>query len=78
MISRHHDAAQTTLTSLEADAAITRSGFACLFSSSDEYERALIALRRTQGRYRQPFRHWPVLLFAGCLLLVAGTVLLFG
>lgn len=78
MISSHHDGAQTTLNSLEADAAVTRGGFACLFSSSDEYERALIALRRTQGRYRQPFRHWPVLLFAGCALLVAGTVLLFG
>ena len=37
--------------SLEAAAVSARGGFACLFSSSDEYETALIMERRAQGRY---------------------------
>ena len=43
--------ANSTLTSLEAAAASARGGFACLFSTSDEYETALISERRAQGRY---------------------------
>jgi hypothetical protein len=70
--------AQAALTSLEADAAFARSGFACLFANSDEYELALIARRRAEGRYRRPSRHWPVLLFMGCAMLVAGAALLLG
>ena len=34
--------AQAALMSLEAAAASARGGFACMFSSSDEYETALI------------------------------------
>ena len=68
---------QVTLMSLEAAAASARSGFACLFSTADEYERALISERRAQGRYTQSHRsYWPVALFVGCALIVAGTVLL--
>ncbi|MDP1882911.1 MAG: hypothetical protein Q8K88_08525 [Bradyrhizobium sp.] len=63
--------------SLEAAAASARGGFACMFSTSDEYERALISERRAQGRYATPRSRWPLLMFAGCILLVAGTVLLF-
>ena len=37
--------------SLEAAAASARGGFACMFSTSDEYETALITERRAQGRY---------------------------
>jgi hypothetical protein len=37
--------------SLEAAAVSARGGFGCLFSSSDEYETALITERRAQGRY---------------------------
>ena len=33
----------SALNSLESAAASARSGFACAFSSSDEYERALIS-----------------------------------
>lgn len=64
------------LTSLEADAAFARAGFACLFSTSDEYERALIKARRAQGRYRQRFAHWPVMLFVACTFMVAATAVL--
>jgi len=46
--------ANAALVSLEAAAASARAGFACMFSTSDEYETALIAVRRAQGRYDQP------------------------
>ena len=64
--------------SLEAAAASARGGFACLFSTSEEYETALITQRRAQGRYDQRGVHWPAILFAGCAMMVFGTVLLFG
>ncbi len=64
------------LMSLEADAMSARSGFACMFSTSDEYERALISERRAQGHYEQPRNHWPIVMFVGCALMVAGSVLL--
>jgi len=68
---------QAALMSLEAAAASARSGFACLFSTADEYESALITERRAQGRYTQSRRStWPLALFVGCALIVAGTVLL--
>lgn len=68
---------QAALMSLEAAAASARGGFACLFSTADEYETALIAERRAQGRYAQSHSYWPIALFLGCALVVAGTVLLF-
>jgi hypothetical protein len=64
------------LISLEAAATSARAGFACMFSTSDEYETALISERRAQGRYAPSRNRWPLLMFAGCVLLVAGTVLL--
>ncbi|OKO76940.1 hypothetical protein [Bradyrhizobium sp. AS23.2] len=68
---------QAALISLEAAAASARGGFACLFSTADEYETALITERRAQGRYTQGRSYWPFALFAGCALVVAGIVLLF-
>lgn len=68
---------QAALMSLEAAAASARGGFACLFSTAAEYETALIAERRAQGRYTQSRSHWSIALFLGCALIVAGTVLLF-
>lgn len=68
---------QATLMSLEAAAASARGGFACVFSTADEYERALITERRAQGRYTQSRSYWPLALFIGCALIVAGTALLF-
>jgi hypothetical protein len=73
--SRRHNA-QAALMSLEADAMSARGGFACMFSSSDEYETALISERRAQGRYDQPRHRWPIVMFVGCSLVVAGSVLL--
>jgi hypothetical protein len=63
--------------SLEAAASSARGGFACLFSTADEYETALIAERRAQGRYTQVGSFWPVVLFIGCTLIVLGSALLF-
>ena len=68
---------QAALMSLEAAATTARGGFACLFSSSDEYETALIAERRAQGRYTQARSYWPVALFIGCTMIVLGTAVLF-
>ena len=49
-----------------------------MFSSSAEYETALITERRAQGLYGRPKHPWPALMFIGCALVVAGIVLLFG
>ena len=68
---------QAALMSLEAVAATARGGFACMFSTSEEFETALISERRAQGRYDQRRALWPAILFIGCALMVAGTVLLF-
>jgi hypothetical protein len=64
--------------SLEADAASARGGFGCMFSTSEEFEMALVAERRAQGRYDQRKMRWPAIMFIGCVMMVAGTVLLFG
>lgn len=63
------------LMSLEAAAASARSGFACMFSTSDEYETALITERRAQGRYAQPRYNWRVIAFVGVALTVTGAVI---
>jgi len=68
---------QAALTSLEAAAVSARGGFACMFSSSEEFETALISERRAQGRYDQRRTRWPAIFFVGCALMVVGTVLLF-
>jgi hypothetical protein len=67
---------RAALIALEAAAASARGGFACMFSSSDEYETALISERRAQGRYGRQSRRWPAVMFLGCALMLAGTVLL--
>ena len=69
--SRH-----AALTSLEAAAALARGEFACMFSTSDEYETALIMERRAQGRYDRRRSPWPIVMFVGCALMVAGTLFL--
>ena len=61
------------LVSLEDSA---RNGFACLFSTSDEYEAALISARRAEGRYGKP-SPWPMIAFWACAAAVAATVLFF-
>ena len=76
MESLRYQNADAALMSLEADAMSARGGFACMFSSSDEFESALISERRAQGRYDQPRSRWPIVMFIGCSLIVAGSVLL--
>ena len=71
-----HQNARAALMSLEAAAVAARGGFACMFSTSDEYESALIRERRAQGRYAPRRSRWPLLMLAGCALVVAVTVLL--
>jgi hypothetical protein len=73
-ISRQN--ATTALMSLEAAATSARGGFGCVFSTSDEYESALISERRAQGRYDHGGKRWPVIMFVGCAMIVAGSVLL--
>ena len=68
---------QAALMSLEAAAVSARGGFACMFSSSEEFETALISERRAQGHYDQRRMRWPAILFVGCSMMVIGTVLLF-
>ena len=76
MESSRNQNIDTALMSLEADAMSARGGFACMFSTSDEYENALISERRAQGRYDLPRSHWLIVMFVGCSLVVAGSVLL--
>ena len=76
MSSVPHHNARTALMSLEAAATSARGGFGCMFSTSDEYETALITERRAQGRYASPRSRWPLFMFVGCTLMLAGTVLL--
>ncbi len=76
MMIRRNRGARAALLSLEARAASARGGFACLFSTSDEYEEALISERRAQGRYTRPQNQWPLVLFVGCTVLMLCTALL--
>jgi hypothetical protein len=68
---------QAALMSLEAAAASARGGFACMFSTSEEFEMALITERRAQGHYDQRRTRWPAIMFIGGAMIVAGTVLAF-
>jgi hypothetical protein len=77
MDTARSNSADAALISLETAAASARGGFACAFSSSDEYETALIAERRAQGRYQKPRTNWPMIAFIGCCLMVVGFVVVF-
>ena len=63
--------------SLEAAAASARGEFGCMYSTSEEFEMALITERRAQGRYDQRRTRWPAIMFIGCAMVIAGAVLLF-
>ncbi len=72
LIARSHDT-QSDLSALQAAVESARAGFACMFSTSDEYEHALIAARRAEGRYGSPFDWQPVVLGA-CALALLGVI----
>jgi hypothetical protein len=78
MESIHKRNPQAVLSSLEAAAISARGGFACMFSTAEEYETAVITERRAQGRYGAQRSRWTIVVFVGCAMMVAGTVLLFG
>jgi hypothetical protein len=69
-------APQAVLFALEAEAASARGGFACLFSTADEYEAALISQRRAQGRYHRRRSPWPILVFIASAIMLLGAVLI--
>ena len=71
------NSSNSALIALESAAASARSGFACMFSTSDEYETAVITERRAQGRYGRPRINWPMIAFIGCCLMVVGFVVAF-
>ena len=77
MITSRQPRSESALLSLETAVESARSGFACLFSTSDEYESAVISERRAQGRYDVSRRRWPAIAFVGGCVMVLGTVLLF-
>jgi hypothetical protein len=68
---------EALLSSLEAAAISARGGFACMFSTAEEYEAALISERRASGHYSARQNRWPAIMFIGCAMIVIGTVLLF-
>src|SRR4051812_46773044 len=65
----------SALNLLETAVSSARSGFASMFSTVDEYERALIRQRRAQGRYDQSML--PVLTFIGWATVIAVRALWF-
>jgi hypothetical protein len=77
MDSARSNSSNPALAALETAAASARSGFGCMFSTSDEYETALITERRAQGRYDRPRTNWPMIAFIGCCLMVVCFVVAF-
>lgn len=72
MMTTHDHTSNPALISLDAAANAARSGFACMFSSSDEYETALIAQRRAQGRYGTEKGRGPLIAFVTtCAAMIA-------
>jgi hypothetical protein len=77
MDTARNNSSDAALMSLETAAASARGGFACEFSSSDEYETALIRERRAQGRYARPRINWPMIAFITCSVMMVGFVIAF-
>jgi hypothetical protein len=77
MDTSRSNTSNAALVALESAAASARSGFGCMFSTSDEYETAVITERRAQGLYDRPRTNWPMIAFIACCLLVVGFVVAF-
>ena len=68
---------EADIVALRATAERAGTALACLFSSSDEFEAAVVRVRREQGAYRAARRGWHPYLTATMLgLLVLGFILL--
>ena len=65
--------------SLETSVEEARLSFACVFSSSEEFEAALIKNRRDAGHYGPPHRqcHGLIGIAAGLLIVVSIVILVF-
>ena len=75
MATTREESPRSALMMLDDAAHAARAGFACMFSSADEYEAALIAERRTQGHYSTS-KFWPVTFAVGCGLTIVGAAIL--
>jgi hypothetical protein len=73
MMTRSHNA-YAELLSLEASAQRAGEAWACSFSTSDEFETALIRTRRAQGRYA--LVRLSQVAWAGSALVAASAVFL--
>jgi len=74
MLPTRTNSRDLTLVSLEEIAVSARAGFACMFTTSDEYEAALISERRAEGRYRKP-NAWPKIALWGAVVAAAAALL---
>lgn len=74
MMTPREQISNPALLSLDAAASAARSGFGCMFSSSDEYETALIAQRRAQGRYGAQKSRGPLIAFVAVCAAIVATV----
>ena len=67
---------EADLVALRATAERAGTALACLFSSADEFEAAVVRVRREQGAFRARKRRWhPLLSVAVIALLVLAFVL---
>jgi hypothetical protein len=74
--SRTVEQVEADLVALRAAAERAGTALACLFSSSDEFEAAVIQSRRAAGAFGPQRQRRPVLLAALTLLLVAVFLML--
>jgi hypothetical protein len=74
--SRPLDQVEADLVALRAAAERAGTALACLFSSSDEFEAAVIKARREAGAFRRPRRSSPLLAIAATALLVLAFLMM--
>jgi hypothetical protein len=76
MQSRTLDQVEADLVALRAAAERAGTALACLFSSSDEFEAAVIKARREAGAFGRPRRHRTVLWAVLTTLLTAAFLMM--
>jgi len=76
IMSRTVDRVEADLVALKATAERAGTALACLFSSSDEFESAVIKARREAGAFRPKRKRRPFLLALMTLALVAAFLML--